>query len=114
MVQYQIQFKPVHPVTNQGVTNKTLENWTGTVAAAGVTNPNYDMALMFMKTSSSALTVNDFKRIDGEIWVTYAVSDSIKGAMKIAKPLIEQYGVDNVQICKVAPASVQIVFSESN
>jgi hypothetical protein len=113
MVKYQVQYKPINPVNNNPVTNRTLEEWDGAVLTTGGANPNYDMALIYTKSnSSSSLQVTDFKRIESEIWAVYAVEESIKSAMKIAKSLIQQYGIDNVQICKVVQANVDIVFEE--
>lgn len=116
MVKYQVQFKPINPVTNNPVTNTTLDVWNGSpVSTGGGFNSNYDMALMFIKPSSTgSIAVTDFKRIDGEIWAVYAVMESIKAAMKIAKPLIQTYGIENVQICKVVQANVDIIFEEED
>lgn len=115
MVRYQIQYKPINPATNNCVTNTTLNAWTGnTVSATGQTNPNYDMLLMFIKTSTNSATLNasDFKRVESETWAVYAVKDSIKEAKIAAKPLIKKYGVDNVQICKIIQAGIEIVFGD--
>lgn len=114
MVQYQVQYKPINPVTNNPVTNTTIESWDGTVSTSGGFNPNYDMALMFTRTSTTGtMGVGDFKRIDSEVWAVYAIKESIKSAMKVAKPLIQEYGIENVQICKVVQANIDIVFEEA-
>lgn len=47
-----------------------------------------------------------------ESWEMYCDATSVKQAMREAKPLIIKEGVDNVQICKVIPSSVAIVFEE--
>lgn len=115
MVQYQVQYKPINPITNNPATNLTLDNWTGvTTTGAASSNPNYDMLLMFCKagTASGSLSVNDFKRVGAETWAVYCVKESIKSAMKVAKLLIEKYGIANVQICKVVQANIDIVFEE--
>gem|GEM_PF-6432170 len=79
----------------------------------GRANPNYDMILMFVKGNSDPIKIDkDFQRIDSEIWAVFAVKESVKSAMKVAKPLIQKYGVENVQICKVVQANVDIVFEE--
>lgn len=113
MVKYQIQFKPVNPVTKTCVTNTTLASFDGSgITTSGGYNPNYDMMFMFQKTSSGSATVNDFVKVPQETWAIFAVAESIKGAMKIAKPLIQTYGVENVQICKVVQANIEVVFEE--
>lgn len=116
MVQYQVQYKPINPVTNNCVTNTTLTPWSGASSASGTTDPRYDMALMYIKSGqqNGNINYNDFKRIDSEIWAVYAVVDSVKAAMRMAKPLIREYGNSNVQICKVAPSNIEIVFEEGN
>lgn len=114
MVSYQVQYKPVNPVTNSPVTNTSIESWDGSVLTTGGFNPNYDMALMFTRTATTGtMSASDFKRIDNEIWAVYAVKESVKSAMKVAKPLIQEYGIENVQICKVVQANIDIVFEES-
>ena len=113
MVKYQIQYKPINPITNDCVTNTTLSPWTGATAISGANNPNYAMLLMFIRTSQTGtLSVTDFKRVENETWAVYAVKDSIKEAMVVAKPLIRQYGVDNVQICKVISSDLNIIFGD--
>jgi len=114
MVLYQVQYKPINPVTNNPVTNTTLDPWSGTVTTTGGFNPNYDMALMFTRTATTGtMSSGDFKRIDNEIWAVYAVKESIKSAMRVAKPLIQEYGIENVQICKVVQANIDIIFEEA-
>lgn len=113
MVKYQVQYKPINPVNNNPVTNKTLEDWTGAVTTIAGANPNYDMALMFVKQDTGNIKIDkDFQRIESEIWAVFAVKESVKSAMKVAKALIQKYGVENVQICKVVQANVDIVFEE--
>lgn len=113
MVKYQVQYKPINPITNTSVTNTTLGTWDGNVSTTGGFNPNYDMALMFIKTATTGVPqITDFKRIESEIWAVYAVKDSIKAAMKVAKLLIQEYGIENVQICKVVQANIDIIFEE--
>lgn len=113
MVKYQVQYKPINPVTNNPVTNTALEDWNGSVLTTGGFNPNYDMTLIFTKTATTgAIQISDFKRIESEVWAVYAVKESIKAAMKVAKPLIQEYGIENVQICKVVQANIDIVFEE--
>ncbi|AGF59578.1 hypothetical protein B0P06_006040 [Clostridium saccharoperbutylacetonicum] len=115
MVKYQVQFKPINPVTKKPVTNTTLDDWTGAATSStGGYNTNYDMALMFIKPLNSTGTIvpTDFKKIDGDVWAVYAVKESIKAAMKTAKQLIQTYGIENVQICKVVQANVDIIFEE--
>ena len=113
MVKYQVQYKPINPATNSCATNTTLSKWDGTVSSGGTNNPNYDMLLMFRKTDSLGdVTKSDFVRVEQETWAVYAVKESVEAAMKIAKPLMEKYGVDNVQICKIVSANVEIVFED--
>lgn len=47
-----------------------------------------------------------------EEWSVYCNCTSVKEAQVKAKPLIVKLGVNNVQICKIVPSSVQIVFEE--
>ena len=113
MVKYQVQYKPINPVTNTPVTNTTLSEWNGAVSSSGGFNPNHDMALMYIRTNPQAqIAAKHFTRTDGEVWAVFAVKESIKAAMKVAKPLIQEYGVDNVQICKVVQANIDIIFEE--
>lgn len=113
MVKYQVQYKPVNPTTNNPATNTALEDWDGVVTTTGGFNPNYDMALMFTRTDTTGtMSAADFKRIDVEVWAVYAVKESVKAAMKVAKPLIQTYGIENVQICKVVQANIDIIFEE--
>lgn len=111
MVRYQVQYKPVNPITNNPVTNTTLSVWNGSTTTTGGFNPNYDMILMFIGTNGCN-GASDLKRIENDVWAVYAVKESIKSAMKVAKPLIQEYGIENVQICKVVQANVDIVFQE--
>lgn len=101
MVQYQIQLKPVEKDTNICITKDTKDTT--------------DTAVCICKNPTN-LTGN-WKRIEQklitDVWTVYAVVDSVKAATAIAKPLMQEYGVDNVQICKVVPASTEIVFGES-
>lgn len=117
MVKYQVQFKPINSATNNPVTNTTLDDWNpSSTGTGGGVNSNYDMALMFIKPTNTtgAIAATDFKKINGEVWAVYAVKESIKAAMKIAKPLIQTYGIENVQICKVVQANVDIIFEEED
>ena len=177
MIQYQVQYKPINPITNSPVTNKTSAQWNGTYDSIGSANPNYDMMFMFVKTkaetvkvqsgkasiktdatitlnkftpsekyyastgsgsipplttltgrtdtvitgevvsnteviSSNGMITTDLKRIETDVWAVYCVKESIKAAMKASKPLIQQYGIENVQICKVVQANIEVVFEE--
>ena len=113
MVKYQVQYKPINPFTNNPVTNTALDDWNGEVTTTGGLNPNYDMALMFIGSETTdTMSAADFKRIYGETWAVYAVKESVKAAMKVAKSLIQTYGIENVQICKVVQANIDIIFEE--
>lgn len=113
MVKYQVQFRPINPATKAPMTN--TNTWTGT--ANGIISDK-DCILLYKKPSwpttsvGSPILAADFEKIPHDVWAVYSHADSIKAAMVIAKPLISQYGVQNVQICKVAPASIDIVFQE--
>lgn len=123
MVLYQVQFKPINPTSQKSVTN--LNEWKGGTQLTA--SSDYDCALMFTRkewptTSGSGSTnhtgcienaVTNLVKIPHEIWAVYANADSVKNAMKLAKPLISQYGAGNVQICKIAPSSIEIVFEEA-
>lgn len=120
MVKYQVQFKPINPVTKAPMTNNNV--WSG--ASSSTAANDYDCILYFNRTvwatdQSDAtryrvgwVSVGDLKNVPHAVWAVFAVVDTIKQAMKIAKPLMQQYGVDNVQIVQVVPASTEIVFEE--
>lgn len=119
MVKYQVQFKPINPTNNSPMTNKG--NWTGIASSTAAVD--YNCVLYYARTSwpqdsyNTGLLTNwipsaSIKRIPHAMWAVFSVVDTIKQAMKIAKPLIQQYGVDNVQIVQVVPASTEIVFEE--
>ena len=113
MTKYQVQYKPINEATNGCITNKSLEVWSGSVNTTGGFNPQHDMILYFKRTATQgAMSSADFSRIPGDFWCVYAETDSIKGAMVIAKILIKEYGSENVQICKIAPCNIEVVFEE--
>ena len=113
MTKYQVQYKPINETTNLPITNKTLELWSGSLNNNGGFNPQYDMILYFKKAiQSGGFSQNDFVRVAGDVWVVYAETDSVKGAMVLAKPLIREYGIENVQVCKIAPCNIEVVFEE--
>ena len=101
MVKYQIQFKPVNPTTNSCMTNQTVG-----------TNVNRSDKIYMCTTADGASGTPAYAQIQSVIWSVYAVVESVKKAMIIAKPLIQEYGIGNVQIVKVVPASTEIVFEE--
>lgn len=118
MVQYQVQFKPIHPVSNNPITNNSEFSGVGSYS----TSTDYDSILMYTRTSWPAgddlyrfngwIPSGNIQKIPYKTWCIYSIVDSVKEAMIVAKPLIQEYGVDNVQICKVVPTSTQIVFEE--
>lgn len=110
MVKYQIQFKPIHPGTNKPITNSNTYSG-GSLTSLAL---DYDCILAYTRVSTTGnmSPSADIKQIPQEIWAVYGSYTSVKEAMKIAKPLISKYGIDNVQICKIAPSSIQIVFEE--
>lgn len=117
MVLYQVQFKPINEFTKKAITN--MGEWTGTGLRppALTTNPT-DCILAYEGNNGNRpehdeINVSNFKKVPHEIWAVYANADSVKNAMKLAKPLISQYGAQNVQICKIAPSSIEIVFEEA-
>lgn len=114
MSRYQVQYKPINPATNLPATNTTTSSWDGNVPSYGGVSPNYDMTLMFVRKSTSGnLSRSDFIRIENETWAVYATVDSIKEAIILAKPLIKEYGTDNVQICKAISADTDLVFGDN-
>lgn len=119
MVKYQVQFKPINTITKSPMTN--AGNWSGINSSTAAAD--YDCVLYYTRTSwptdSYSIGIHNgwipstsLKNIPHSMWAVYSVVDTIKQAMKIAKPLIQQYGVDNVQIVQVVPASTEIVFEE--
>lgn len=110
MVKYQIQYKPPHPVTGKPVTGRTDEEFTGN---SDTTGTDYDMFFMYTRSSFGGyFGTGDIQKIEKECWAVYSNENSLKQAIVVARPLIARYGVDNVQICKVAPISTEIVFEE--
>lgn len=119
MVKYQVQFKPINTANNSPITNTSAWSGVGSSTAAG----DYDCALYYTRTSwptdsdsiwryNGWVPAANFRKIPHSVWAVFSVADTIKQAMKIAKPLMQQYGVDNVQIVQVVPASTEIVFEE--
>ena len=115
MVKYQIQFKPVNPINNKPMTNESA--FVG--GFGDTTTVDYDSILMYVKTNfptsgSTAGWVNpiELQNITHPVWCVYAVVDTVKQAMKIAKPLMRKYGTESIQIVQVVPASTEIVFEE--
>ena len=96
MVKYQVQFKPVNPTTNSCMTNEL---------------PNRSDQI-YMCTTPDGASHPSYSKIPYAVWAIYTVVESVKKAMLIAKPLIQEYGINNVQIVKVVPASTEIVFEE--
>ena len=97
MVKYQVQFKPVNPITNSCMTNEL---------------PNRSDQIYMCITPDGASGTPSYSKIPYAVWAIYTVVESVKKAMLIAKPLIQEYGINNVQIVKVVPASTEIVFEE--
>ena len=97
MVKYQVQFKPVNPTTNSCMTNEL---------------PNRSDHIYMCTTPDGAPGQPSYSTIPYAVWAIYTVVESVKKAMLIAKPLIQEYGINNVQIVKVVPASTEIVFEE--
>lgn len=97
MVKYQVQFKPVNPTTNSCMTNEL---------------PNRSDKIYMCTTPDGASGTPAYGQIPYAVWAIYTVVESVKKAMLIAKPLIQEYGINNVQIVKVVPASTEIVFEE--
>ena len=115
MVKYQVQFKPINPVSNTPMQNeKTFVGARSTYA-----NNDYDCVLMYTKTAfettgphTNCIYPRELQNITHPVWCVYAQVDTVKQAMKIAKPMIQKYGTQNVQIVQVVPASTEIVFEE--
>lgn len=118
MVQYQIQYKPIHPKIFTPITNKTLAEYNPTSSA--ITNEKdvkYDMIFycdtpLSAQPGTGANKKDEMARIDGDVWIVYSVSPSLKGATSTARKLVSVYGIDAVQICKITPISTEIVFEE--
>lgn len=120
MVNYQVQFKPINSVNNKVITNESIFSGLDSTTI----NADYDVVLMYTRTSwptnqvelsqkAGYVPAASLKKVDYSVWCIYSVVESVKEAMATAKPLIQEYGVDNVQICKVVPTSTQIVFEEA-
>ena len=115
MVQYQIQYKPIHPKTFSPITNKTLAAFKQDTPSnvASEKDPKYDMVFYCDIPASTGGNSDDmFRRIEGEVWVLHSIHHSLKGATTVAKKLVATYGLDKVQICKITPISSEIVFEE--
>ncbi len=110
MVQYQIQYKPIHPKTFSPITNTTIAAFAQDVpsAVASEKDPKYDMVFYCDVPG----TKDVFQRIEGEVWVLHSIHASLKGATSVAKKLASKYGIDKVQICKTTPIATEIVFEE--
>lgn len=116
MVQYQIQYKPIHPKTLSPITNETLSAYKQDVASAvsSEKDPKYDM-FFYCDTPSGAgvgASKDVMKRVEGSTWVVHSVQQSLKGATSVARKLVQTYGIDKVQICKITPIATEIVFEE--
>lgn len=111
MVKYQIQIKPIHSVTNKPITGREKDKKF--IGSEKETGHDYDLFLYWKKTNFiGVIGNNDICAIPYECWAVYCEVGSIKQAMVIAKPLIAKYGTDNVQICKIAPSDIKVVFEE--
>ena len=115
MVKYQVQFKPINPVNNQPMTN----SYTFSGGYGNTTTQDYDSVLMYIKSSfpttgstAGFISPSELRNIPHAVWCVYSTVNTVKQAMTIAKPLIQEYGINNVQIVKVVPASTEIVFEE--
>lgn len=113
MVQYQIQYKPIHPKTFSPITNTTLAAFKQDVpsAVSSEKDPKYDM-FFYCSVPAGTTGKDEFERIDGEVWVLHSIHASLKGATSVAKKLVATYGIDKVQICKTTPIATEIVFEE--
>ena len=116
MVKFQVQFKPIHPVSKKPVTNNS--SFYG--GYGNTTTQDYDCILMYRKTSfpttgsdAGKIYPSELTVVPHQMWAVYTEVTTIKKAMEIAKPLIQTYGVNNVQIEQVVPASTEIVFEEN-
>lgn len=118
MVQYQVQYKPIHPKTFSSITNKTLAKYDPTSTLVGTEkDPKYDMIFycdipLSAQPGTGTNKKDEMSRLEGEIWVVHSLCHSLKAATSIAKKLIATYGLGTVQICKVTPISSEIVFEE--
>lgn len=117
MVQYQIQYKMIHPKTFSPITNRTLATFkqdTPSAVPSGERDPKYDMLFYCSdpRGTGGSIATDKFERVPGEVWVLHSVQHSLKGATSVAKKLVATYGVDRVQICKVTPIATEIVFEE--
>lgn len=115
MVQYQVQYKPIHPKIFSPITNRTLADYApGATVTTLDKDPKYDM-VFYCEIPLSAQTggkSDSMARLEGDIWVVYSIAPSLKSATTIAKKLVSTYGIDKVQICKITPISTDIVFEE--
>lgn len=114
MVQYQIQYKPIHPKTFSPITNKTIAAFEQNKPSAvgSEKDPKYDMFFYCDHPSGAGNGDDKFLRVDGEVWVIHSIHPSLKGATSVAKKLVATYGIDKVQICKITPIASEIVFEE--
>lgn len=118
MVQYQVQYKPIHPKIFSPITNKTLESYNPTSSTTGSEkDPKYDMVFycdipLSAQPGTNANKKDEMLRLEGEIWLVHSICPSLKGATSIAKKLVSTYGINNVQICKITPIATEIVFEE--
>ena len=115
MVKYQVQIKPINPITKSAMTNSV----TFSGSTANTSSADYDCVLMYTKTNfptsgstTGWINPSELKNINHPVWCAYSTVDTVKKAMEIAKPLIQLYGLNNVQIVQVVPASTEIVFEE--
>ena len=115
MVKYQIQFKPVNPINNKPMTNES----TFVGGFGDTTTVDYDSVLMYVKTkfptigpTAGWVNTKELQNVTHPVWCVYATVDTVKQAMKIAKPLMRKYGTESIQIVQVVPASTEIVFEE--
>lgn len=120
MVKYQVQFKPINPINNNPITNTSVFSANDSTTV----NTDYDCLLMYTRTSwpTDPTTLGQtrgyiplacIKQLVYPTWCVYTQVESVKQAMAIAKPLMQEYGLGNVQICKVVPTSTTIVFEEN-
>ena len=116
MVQYQVQYKPIHPKTFSSITNKTLAKYDPTSNVIGTEKDvKYDMIFYCdvpLSAGGAGAQHDKMERLEGEVWVVHSLCHSLKAATSIAKKLISTYGLGTVQICKVTPIASELVFED--
>lgn len=122
MVNYQVQYKMIHPTQLSPVTNKTLVEYNASDSSrVNITDkdPKCDMIfychlpLSQHQGNLNASSKDEMRRINQDYWLVYANCASLKQAQIVARKIGAIYGIENVQVCKLVPISSEILFEES-